>query len=190
MTFIFLCSLLRFTGPTGLLLDDDGEERELTQLERQAQHTALLHLGATRENHEYIVAENIDSLLENHRRGESKALEHMAFLTDVNLPEGENSNTAAAHEVMKSAAMNVKSNYDIRERAGFFSKKSRKHSTVDLTGPLVYPKEFSPPNSSQSARYVSTKGGASRKEESIASAREKSHPRSHVHIGQQSFGSR
>jgi hypothetical protein len=176
-------NLLKYTGPTGQLIDDDDDDGELTQLERQAQYTAMLHLGSSHEEHNIPREGSIEKILLEHRHGEGKGLTGAAFITDPNPLEGDGTEETAyptqTTEVSKSAPMNVKSNYDIRDRAGFFSKKSRKQSSVDLSGPLVYPREFSPPNSSQSRKQR-----ADRDAQDITSAREKSHPRSRVTVGQ------
>lgn len=130
--------------------------------------------------------------------GEGRDLREISFLTDPNPDEGDGTDGssnesmdsphihASRHsEVQKSAVQNSKGDYDIRTRAGFFSKKrSHKTNSIDLSGPLIFPREFSPPSSAQSRRLY-----AQKEAEEIAHARDTSHPRSNVHVARDS-GSR
>ena len=168
------------------------DNEELDQLDRNAINTALSHLGAIQEESELFPSADSPMRV----RGEAKGLTGMSFLTDITSQDGYGSDgsevtldnlmfgaAGATPVIAKSGPQNMKDNYDIRERAGFFAKKSKKYASMKLSGPLDYPKEFSPPNSSQQSRRQQ----AEREAVEIAKSRENSNPRSGI---RQTAGSR
>jgi hypothetical protein len=187
-------------GPTGFHIDDgeDDDEALESHLDRQAQYAAMQHLQPLRDNDDFDPNRGSMSFYEHGALGEGKDLGAISFLTDPNPNEGDGSEGSSNEsldssyifatgqsEVQKSAVQNSKGDYDIRNRAGFFSKKkSHKTNSIDISGPLIFPKEFSPPSSAQSRRLY-----AQKEAEEIAHARDTSHPRSNVHVARDS-GSR
>lgn len=124
--------------------------------------------------------------------GEAADLANVSFLTDPNPDEEWDGSEFGSSKdggspidslpmkdptIEKSAPKNSKENYDIRGRAGFFSRKMASSSSLDLAGPLVYPKEFPEPKAQRSKRAQAEVDAAD-----IAKLQERSHPKSGVRL--------
>lgn len=135
-----------------LLERKNADDSPDTSLVRGTRHIAMTHVDTYGNE---MFTEAIEGLSMN--RGESESLQNVSFLTDLDQNEWEEIDSANAlsseeQAIEKSGPQNAKESYDIRGRAGFFSKNKASSSSLNLAGPLVYPKEFSQPKSQLSMK--------------------------------------